>query len=238
MTIETRVSPAAGALPLDYYLLLDGPDGPAERAEAVVVEEFVRAPGWWTVGLGSALWTPAAGWRSSASFSQAMRAAPEVRARVRPVARDAADRTHRRLGGGPLPDERALRTHLHDRQVFPATAPLRLGDPQPPDGCHERRVYRVLFAGDLPADRMAGLAARWRPAGAPTGDGLPAGHGSFGDDRFSWTMRRIGGGVAWAVDLTVELARAADDTVGPVLHELTSTVRLAGLIPVTTERFS
>ncbi|TDC37591.1 hypothetical protein E1211_09820 [Micromonospora sp. 15K316] len=239
MTIGTWVPQRrTGSPPLDYYLLLDRPGGLHESAEAIVVEEFVRAPDWSTVGLRSTAWTPGAGWRSSASFSRAMRGEPELRARVRPVPRDAADATHRRLGGGPLADETSLRAHFHDHQAFPTTAPLRLGTASAPPGCHERRMYRVLFAGEPAPDRMAGLAAHWRPTVDPAADGAPGGHRRLGDDRFSWTVRRIGGGLAWALDLTAELARPADEAVGPIMQELTSAVRLAGLIPVTTERFA
>ncbi|MGK5739430.1 hypothetical protein [Micromonospora sp. URMC 103] len=230
------VATAGTAPSLDYYLILDASGG---TAEALVVEEFLRAPDWSTTGLDSAVWTPSAGWGGSAAFSRGMRADPQLRARTLPVARDAADAAHRWLGGGPLPDERALRTRFQDRQAFPATAPLRLGVPQAPHGRHERRVYRVLFAGDLPPDRVARLAAHWRPVGAPPPvDGMPAGRRRVDGDDHRWTLRRIGGGIAWCVDLTVDLATATDATVGPVLHELTTAVRLAGLIPATTERFA
>ncbi|MEV1331304.1 hypothetical protein AB0J20_17215 [Micromonospora costi] len=236
MSVETRATvPVVAATPLDYYVIVDASGA---TAEAVAVEEFVRAPDWCTVGLDSAVWTPATGWRSSASFSRGMRADARLRARVRPVPRGVADAVHRQLGGGPLPGEPSLRDRFGDRQTFPAAAPLLLASPAAPEGCHERRVYRTLFAGDLPADRGAELAARW-PAGhhAPAGV-LAAGRRRVGGDDHTWALRRIGGGVAWAVDLTVALATAADHSVGPVLHELTTVVRLAGLIPATTERFA
>ncbi|MEV6367263.1 hypothetical protein AB0L86_10255 [Micromonospora musae] len=235
----TSGPPRLGPRPrLDYYLILDRPAGPDAVAEAIVVEEFVRATDWTTVGLRSAGWTPAgAGWWSSAAYSRAMRADPELRARVFPVARAEADAAHRRLGGAALPDEPVLRAGFHDDQALPVTAPLRLG-PSAPDGYHERRTYRVLFAGDPLAHRLAELATRWRPAdGRSTVDALPAGRRRVDDDRFAWTVRRVGRGLAWSLDLTVLLAGADDRTVGPLLHELTSAVRLCGLVPMTTERF-
>ncbi|MDO3701778.1 hypothetical protein Q3W71_08805 [Micromonospora sp. C28SCA-DRY-2] len=215
---------------LDYYLIR----APAGGIDGIVVEEFVRGPDHSTVGLDSAGWTAAAGrWWSSAAFSQRMRADPELRARVTPVRRDTAAAVHHRLAGAPLPAEAVLRTRFRDRQPFATAAPLRLGPAGAPDGCHERRVYRVLFAKDLPADRLADLATRWGPDGC-----RPAGRQRIGADRFSWQLRRVGRDIAWGLDLTVLLATADDTAVGPVLRELTTAVREQGLIPVTTERFA
>ncbi|MEV5694608.1 hypothetical protein [Micromonospora globbae] len=231
---------AGHRLALDYYVVLDRRGGTGAAVEAIVAEEFVRAGDGTTVGLRGAGWTPASGrWWNSAPYSRAMRTDPGLRARVVPVDRTEAEAVHRRLGGGPLPDEPVLRTRLAEVEVFPATAPLRLGPADAPEGCHERRVYRVLFAGDLPAQRVAELAERWRPAGGAAAAGVPsAGRRRVHDDRFAWVLRRVGGGVAWAVDVTADLATADDRTVGPLLHELTSAVRLCGLVPVTTERFA
>ncbi|MFC3501604.1 hypothetical protein ACFOOK_11635 [Micromonospora krabiensis] len=210
--------------PLDYYLIR-APEAAAD-VEALVVEEFVRAADWTTVGLRGAVWTPSEpGWWSSAAHHRALRTDPGLRARVVPVDRAGAEATHRRLGGGPLPDETTLRDRFDDEQSFPVTTPLRLGPVEVPDGFADRRVYRVLFAGDPPTHRLPEVAA------AP-------GRRQVGVDRFDWTLRRVGPGLAWSLDLTVLLAAAADHTVGPVLHELTSAVRRCGLLPVTTERFA
>ncbi|WBB69978.1 hypothetical protein [Micromonospora sp. WMMD812] len=225
--------------PLDYYVVV-GP-GPGRRTvEAIVVEDFVRAADGTTVGLRSAGWTPSeARWWSSAAYSRAMRSDPELRGRLVPVDRDGADAVHRRIGGGPLPGEPMLRTRFHDDQAFPTTTPLLFGSAAAPDGCRERRVYRVLFAGDLPAERLAGLTARWQPAGGQhAADGSPTARRRVGADRYEWTVRRVGRGLAWSLDLTALLATDADHSVGPLLHELTSVVRLCGLVPVTTERFA
>ena len=54
-------------------------------------------------------------------------------------------------------------------------------------------------------------------------------------DVFTWDLRRIGPSVAWCLDVTVDLAGAGDDTIGPVLRELTSRMRRHGMVPVTVE---
>ncbi|MFC5946231.1 hypothetical protein ACFPZ4_32830, partial [Micromonospora harpali] len=59
-----------------------------------------------------------------------------------------------------------------------------------------------------------------------------------GDDAFTWHLRRIGAGGPWCLDLTAELAGGRVDAVRPMLRELTTTLRMAGLLPVTVERFS
>ncbi|SNT36976.1 hypothetical protein SAMN05421812_10574 [Asanoa hainanensis] len=189
---------------MDYYLLGDG----------VLVEEFVRAPDHSTVGLRGAVWR--GHW--SASSGLALRADPESLARLTPTDRAGGESAYRRLGGGSLPDEAALRS-LAGYEPFPTSAPLRLGPAEAPDGFRERRVYRVLFAKDLAMDPGPEHSRR------------------IGDDLVSWTLRRVGG-IAWGLDVTVLLATDADHAVGPLLRELTETVRRQGLVPLTTERFS
>ncbi|MGS2615972.1 hypothetical protein ACVCAH_15825 [Micromonospora sp. LZ34] len=237
--VVSAADPAGRPPALDYYVILAG-GRPPGAVEGIVVEEFVRNDDWSTSGLRTAGWTAADGhWWSSAAFSRGMRTDPELRERVTPVDRRVADAVHRRLGARHLPTGPVLRTHFRDHEVFATAAPLRLGPADPPAGCHERRVYRVLFAKDLPDDRLAGLAARWgRVAGDAGAQGMPAGRLRRGADRFSWQLRRVGRTIAWCLDLTVLLATADDGTVGPVLRELTSAVREHGLIPVTTERFA
>jgi hypothetical protein len=85
----------------------------------------------------------------------------------------------------------------------------------------------VLFAKDLDAGRPAPLNASWQPA-----------RRRIGADLVTWTLRRVGRGIAWGLDVTVLLATEDDAAVGPVLRDLTAAVRRQGLIPVTTERFS
>jgi hypothetical protein len=178
--------------------------------EGIVVEEFVRAADHTTVGLDTAGWTPAdASWWSSAAFSRAMRGDPHLRARVVAGDREAAEAAYRRLGGGALPDEATLRGYFRDRLPLATAPPLRLRQE------HGTRVYRVLLAGDPRPDRVAA----WPATG----------------DQFTWELRRIGGGIAWAVDVTARLA-GSDEAVGPLLRELTAAARRQGLIPVTTER--
>ncbi|MFI7523525.1 hypothetical protein [Micromonospora globbae] len=186
---SVAVGRQAGHRPaLDYYVVLDRRGGTGAAVEAIVAEEFVRAGDGTTVGLRGAGWTPASGrWWNSAPYSRAMRTDPGLRARVVPVDRTEAEAVHRRLGGGPLPDEPVLRTRLAEVEVFPATAPLRLGPADAPEGCHERRVYRVLFAGTCPrsgwrswpsaGDRRA---ARRRPVCRPPGGGASTTTGSPG----------------------------------------------------------
>jgi len=194
---------------LDYYRFGVG---------GVLAEEFVRGRDHTTVGLRSALWTRG-GWRSAASVSRSVRTDPAVLAAVTPTDRAGAEAALRELGGGPLPDEAALRDHFADYEAFAVVSPLLLGPAEPPDGFHEKRVYRVLFARDLRADRFEG-------------------HRQVGADRFAWTLRRVGNGIATALDVTVSLATGADHTVRPMLRELTSAVRKQGFVPVMTERFA
>jgi hypothetical protein len=198
---------------VDYYLV--GAD------EGVLVEEFVRDRDYSAVGLCGAFWaSDEPRWRSASSFSRAVRTDSDLLARVVPTDRFGAEEAFQRLAGADLAAEPELRSHFLDYEPFATAPPLRLGPADPPDGFRERRVYRVLFAKDPRDDRGA------------------SGHRTVGDDHFTWTLRRVGSGLGWALDVTVLLATDADDTVGPVLSDLTATLRRQGLIPVTTERFS
>ncbi|WP_200207220.1 hypothetical protein [Micromonospora coerulea] len=238
------VDSAESRAQLDYYLILSPADGRPSSPEGIVIEEFVRDRHCVTVGLHSAGWTPADGrWWSSASFSRGMRTDPELSGRVTPVGRGVAEAVFRQLGAGRLPPEAVLRTYFRDYEPFATAPPLRLGPADAPDGCHEKRVYRVLFARDLRADQLAELNAVWRTSAEgdvahPAAQGMPAGRMRVGADLFAWNLRRIGRNLAWCLDLTASLATDADDAVRPVLHELTSVLRQQGLIPVTTERFA
>jgi hypothetical protein len=222
--VEVRTVP-----PLDYYLI-----GPAD---GLLVEEFVLADDHSAVALRTAGWTPAEGrWWSSAAFSRAVRANPAMRARVVAASRDDVETAYRRLSGGELPDETTLRGYFRDDVPLATSTPLLLGIGPVPDGYREQRLYRVLFAGELTPDRLADLTAAWRfGAGEATGV-VGTARLSVGEDLFSWDLRRVGGGVAWSVDLTACL-RGAGQAIGPLLRELTAVLRHHGLVPVTIERF-
>lgn len=225
----------------------------AARPDGIVVEEFVLAEDFSAIGLHSTGWTPAqvrdsagpsgAAWWSSRALSRGMRVDPALRARVVPVGRDDAEAAYRRLGGGDLPDETTLRTHFDDYEPLADSAPLHLGSDDVPDGFADKRVYRILFAKELSADRLANLVRLWRlaPVDDPTDPrarvlGTASRHVS--DDVFTWDLRRIGAAVAWCVDLTAYLRDSSGSGIGPMLRELRTDMRRQGLIPVTVERFS
>ncbi|MER7271683.1 hypothetical protein [Micromonospora sp. WMMD712] len=230
---------------LDYYLVHPGPAGgePRGRPEGLVVEEFEHAADHSAARLHSAAWTPQdGGWWSSADFSRTMRLDAALRRRVVAVARPDAAAAYHELGGGDLPDEGTLRGHFHDPAPL-ATAPLRLTPGHPAAGPGETRVYRVLFADALGPDGLAHLRATWRmtvagDAADPGARVLGVARRRVGDDAFTWHLRRIGAGGPWCLDLTVDLAGDRDDTIRPMLRELTTTLRMRGLLPVTVERFS
>jgi hypothetical protein len=218
-------------MPLDYYLI--------GSADGLVVEEFVLADDHTAVGLRSTGWTAAdRRWWSSAEFSRAMRADPALRTRVVAAERADVEVAYRRLGGGDLPDEPTLRGYFRDYEPLATSAPLLLGTGPVPDGYREKRLYRVLFAGELTPERLADLRAVWHmeAAGSERVAGtarLPA-----GDDLFTWDLRRIGAGVAWCLDVTAFLRGGAGSALGPLLRELTATMRRHRLIPVTVDRFT
>ena len=219
--------------PLDYYLVA--------RPDAILIEEFVFGPDRSAIGLDSVMWTGS--WLLSADFSRRLRLDAKLRARVTPVDRHGAEAAYRRLGGGELsgdlPGEETLRARFRDRLPMASAAPLRLTPPRVAEGFHDTRTYRILFADNLSEESIAALRARWRMTGE-RGDGRVIGTAQHrvGADVFTWDLRRIGPSVAWCLDVTVDLAGAGDDTVGPVLRELTSQMRSHGMIPVTVERFS
>jgi hypothetical protein len=225
------------APPLDYYLISAGTgDG---RPAGIVVEEFVLADDFSAIGLDGAGWSLTDdNWWSSAAFSLGIRSDPTLRSRVVAASRAEAATVYRRSGSGDFPDEARLRTYFRDRAPLATAAPLRLTHESMPGDLHDRRVYRTLLAGDMSADRLASLRNAWQM----TVTGTPAGmigtaHRATEDERFRWELRRIGAGIAWAVDLTAYLS-GAGTTLGPLLWELRTVVRQHGLIPVTVERFS
>ncbi|MFI2713577.1 hypothetical protein ACH495_25980 [Micromonospora sp. NPDC018662] len=221
------VTSSAVTFALDYYLLCpaDAPVAPL----GLLVEEFVLADDLSATRLRTAGWTRAdGGWWSSAAFAHAVRADPDVRARLRAVGRADAEEAYLRSGGGALPDEDVLRCHFRDDVPLATVAPLRLGDGPP--------VWRVLFAGELDDGRLAALRTALR-LDAGTGHGL-AGTGRLRVDgtMFRWDLRRVGGGVAWCLDVTAEPAHR--DALRPLLRRLTDVVRRHGLVPATIERFA
>jgi hypothetical protein len=230
---------------LDYYLIFpeSGSHEPTAQPDGIVVEEFALAEDHSAVGLNSAGWTPVDGtWWSSAALSRQMRVDPALRARVAAVSRDDVAAVYRRLDGGVLPDETALRAHFHDFLPLANSAPLRL-DPTPaPDGFADKRVYRLLFSKDLDHDRLASLRKLWRMTpGSESTDPRARVVGTARlrvlDDIFTWNLRRIGSNVAWCLDVTAYLRSGSSETIGPLLWELRAVIRQRGLIPVTVERF-
>lgn len=229
---------------LDYYLVHPRrPDGGrAGVPEGIVVEEFRFGADHAVLRVDSAGWTPGVpGWWTSPVLSRSIRADPDLRGRVVGVPRHEVEVVYRQLGGGTLPDEETLRGHLLAGDPRPTATPLLLGLDEATPGFHDTRVYRVLFAHELGPDDLTHLATRWRMTRtdpARSGGVLGTAHRRVGADVFRWELRRIGTVGAYCLDLTVDLATGRDDGVTPVLRELTTTLRLRGLIPVTVERFS
>ncbi|MFI5836130.1 hypothetical protein ACIA5A_20900 [Micromonospora sp. NPDC051300] len=213
---EASAARVAVTSTLDYYLL--DPD----RPRGLLVEEFELADDLSATRLRTAGWTPAdGGWWSSAAFARAVRADPDVRARVRAVSRAGAAEAYRRLGGGALPDDDALRDRFRDDVSLAGAAPLRL-DVGPP-------VHRVLFAGGLDAERLAAVRSALRLDGR-TDQGV--GRLRVDGTTFRWELRHAGG-VAWCLDVTAEpLDR---DVLRSLLRRLTGVVRGHGLVPATVE---
>ena len=223
--VEVRTRP-----PLDYYLI--------GSADGIVVEEFVLAGDHTAVWLRSTGWTAAdRRWWSSAEFSRAMRADTALRRRVGAAERAEAEVAYRRLGGGDLPDEPTLRGYFRDYEPLATSAPLLFGTGPAPDGYREKRLYRVLFAGELTPERLADLRAVWHMETAESERVAGTARLPVGDDLFTWDLRRIGKGIAWSLDVTACFA-GDGSALGPLLRELTAIMRRHGMIPVTVERFA
>ncbi|GIG99965.1 hypothetical protein Pma05_65380 [Plantactinospora mayteni] len=250
---------------LDYYLirppdrddgnpppaLVTHPDGISDEATTdrtspagILVEEFELGADCSAVRLDSIGWLPGdSHWHGAAAFSRAMRTDADLGGRVCGVSRQEVEAVYRRLGGGELPDEETLRGYFDDGTPLPNSAPLWLGTGQPTAGFHQTRVYRILFTAGLAPDGLAKLLATWEMTvdhdlADPRTRVVGTARRRVGDDAFGWDLRRIGAGAAWCLDVTADLASPRDDTIEPMLRELTTAARLAGLIPVTIERFS
>ncbi|MEU4689317.1 hypothetical protein [Actinoplanes sp. NPDC023714] len=210
---------------LDYYLVDGG---------SLLVEEFVIGADHAAVGLHSLLWSagptagasggpsggpsagPSAGlsesvpgWRDGTAFSRALRTSPDLPPRVTPTDRDGA------AAAVALPAEPSLRAMFGPALPLPVAAPLRFGPPDP-----RRHRYRILFAPHHPA--VGALSGHHRAAG----------------DAYAWQLRAVGPGLAWALDVTVDLAGPSEATIDATLAHLTAAARRTGLIPITTERFA
>lgn len=226
---------------LDYYLVFANVRA-RERAlppEGIVVEEFVLRPDGTTSALDSAGWTAGGAWWSAAAFSRGLRDDARLQARVTAVDRASAQAAYRLLGGGELLPEPELRRHFLDRLDLPVAPPLNL---VPAQATAERRIYRVLLAGDLPEPGLAALRSGWRMQPFDRADDAAnriAGRTrrTLDGQTVTWTLRRIGSALAWAVDLATD---RPDDTSAPALAALLCRLRTdargQGLIPVTVER--
>ncbi|WP_159104881.1 hypothetical protein [Plantactinospora sp. BB1] len=237
----TAARPVAAGSMLDYYLVRpDNPDfaGPA----GILVEEFVLDRDYSAVRLDSTGWTAGGSrWRGASTFSRGVRADAALRDRVVGANRQEVEFVYRHLGGGELPGEEVLRGHFDDGIRLPASAPLRLSPGRATPGFTETRLYRVLFTAGLDPDALTGLLGTWRMRPGQGGSSVLTGvvgtaRRRVGADAFTWELRRIGAGAAWCLDLTADLAGDRDDAIGPLLRELATAARMAGLIPVTIER--
>ncbi|MEN3612159.1 hypothetical protein AAH979_21725 [Plantactinospora sp. ZYX-F-223] len=233
--------PLAAGSNLDYYLVQpDNRDfaGPA----GILVEEFRLDEDHSAVRLDSTGWTAGGSrWQGASAFSRGIRTDAALRDRVVGANRQEVEFVYRHLGGGELPGEEVLRGYFDAGIRLPTSAPLRLNPGPATAGFAETRVYRVFFTAGLDADGLTGLLATWRMTPGHGTTGVLTGVAGtarrrIGADAFTWELRRIGAGAAWCLDLTADLAGSRDDAVGPLLRELTTAARMAGLIPVTTER--
>jgi hypothetical protein len=217
---------------MDYYLISTSEN---DRSPAgMLVEEFVLCEDFTAAGIDSAGWGSETGeWLAAPEVSRAIRSDRALRSRVMPVSRQDARAAYASLGGGELPGEDRLRGHFLRRQSLPASAPLHLGTSPA-----KARRYRILFAGELGADGLAGAQAALRLV--PTGDSRVIGKASGNADGhgFTWELRRIGAGIAWCVDVTVRLGAGPLATLGELLDYHRQAIREQGLIPVTVERFA
>ncbi|WP_166427781.1 hypothetical protein, partial [Nonomuraea mesophila] len=175
------------------------------------------------------------GWAGGALLTRDLRSDPGLQARTTAADRRAAEEAYARMCGGELPSEPELRARS-EHQPLPGEAPLDLGTlGGSPAGA---RRYRILFAGELDAGALAGARAALRLE--PSGDPRVAGAASAGADGhgFSWELRRIGGSIAWCVDVTARLGSAPATALGTLLHHHRQAIRALGPIPVTVERLA
>ncbi|GAA1652028.1 hypothetical protein [Catellatospora bangladeshensis] len=230
------------AAQLDYYLVYANARA-RDRAlppEGIVLEEFVLRPDGTTSALDSAGWTAAGGtWWSAVAFSRGLRTDARLRARVTPADRAGAQTAYQTACGAKLPAEPELRRHFLDRLELPASAPSPL---VPTQTTTERRIYRVLLAGELPEPGREALRSGWRMQPFDRVD--DAAHRIAGRTRrtldgqtVTWTLRQVGTEADWAVDLSTDRSDdSSTPTLAPLLNRLRTEARDQGLIPVTVDR--
>ncbi|GIG92053.1 hypothetical protein [Plantactinospora endophytica] len=230
---------------LDYYLIhpprRDEPE--PSRPAGLLVEEFGLGADRSAVRLDSAGWTPGVlRWHGASALSRELRVDAHLRDRVVGVSRQEAAVVYHQLAGAVLPDEETLRGYFDGGTVLPTSAPLWLDTARVTAGFAQTRTYRILFAAGPDPDSLAKLLNN---AGMtvvpdladPQARVVAVARRRVGGDAFTWKLRRIGAGAAWGLDVTADLVGGGDAAVAPMLRELTTAARLAGLIPVTIERF-
>ncbi|MGC4858766.1 hypothetical protein [Micromonospora sp. DT41] len=234
VTRQTADSPA-----LHYYVVHDGAGVP----EGLLVEEFLLAADYSTVGLVSGGWSrPEGRWYEASATSWRIRVDAVLRKRVTPVGRPAAAALYQNLCGADLPDEDAVRAFFGASPAQPPPSSLRLSDSGPRPGFRETRVYRILFTDELSADGLAALSEAWQMP--ITGDPADPEVRVLGEvrrqvsgDAFRWELRRVAAGAAYGLDVACDLLGERDEAVGVLLRGLTTQMRQQGMIPVTVDRF-
>ncbi|MFD1537941.1 hypothetical protein [Nonomuraea guangzhouensis] len=217
---------------LDYYLIFASP-GRGVPPQGILVEEFVLCDDYTAAGIDGVEWSAATGaWGGSSATSRGIRADALLRSRVVAVNRHDAGGAYKACGGGELPPEAEIRALFGERQPLPAAAPLDLG-------AAGSRLYRVLFAGELGGRGLADVrsALGLELVDDPLARVVGTATATAADHTFTWELRRIGPGVAWCLDVTVQMGNGPESAVGALLHLHRQAIRGQGLIPVTIERF-
>ena len=239
MPLDPPTRPVARIRQLDYYRVAAAESA---RAEAILVEELVLRDDGTAIGIDSVLWTAVSrAWQAASEFSRDLRieracangSGPSTARPPRPCSGCSAGtscRTRRCCGPGSATSCRC--------RPRPCCGSGR-GRRRP--GFRERRVYRILFAGELDRGGLRCLRTRWlldpvEPAADPTGQIAGRARRTVDDHELVWELRRVGAGLGWAVDVTADLADAPVAAALAVLRELRQQARAEGLVPVTVER--